>query len=87
MKYNNGLGGLRKDGFEPAYAEIFEVCWWEYYGERFFCLFRPENQAERDALARYAYEYYRANYSEEVIRKWEEEEKKHKRVPPWKICL
>ena len=78
---------LRSDGFEPAYTAAFEAFCWEYYGEHFFRLFRPENQAERDALARYAYEYYRANLSAEAIRKWEEDEKRHKSVPPWKICL
>ena len=72
---------------ELAYDAAFEAFFWEYYGERFFRLFRPENQAERDALGRYAYEYYRANYPAEAIRKWEEEEKKYKIAPPWKICL
>ncbi len=72
---------------ELAYDAAFEAFFWEYYGDRFFRLFHPENQAERDALSRYAYEYYRANYLEKAIREWEEDEKRHKSVPPWKICL
>ena len=76
---------LRDDGFEPAYAVAFEAFCWEYYGERFFRLFRPENQAERDMLAQYAYEYYRLHYSAETLKEWEE--KYGGTSPWWKICL
>ena len=72
---------------ELAYDAAFEAFFWKYHGERFFRLFRPEDQSGRDALARYAYEYYQVNYSTETFRKWEEDEKKHKISPPWKICL
>ena len=86
METDEKLRGLqlRSDGFEPAYAAAFEAFCWEYYGERFFRLFRPENQAERDALARYVYEYYRVHYSAEAIKEWEENPHM---PPPWKICL
>jgi hypothetical protein len=78
---------LRDDGFEPAYAVAFEAFCWEYYGERFFRLFRPENQAERDMLAQYAYEYYRLRYSAEILKEWEKWEKEYGEIAPWKICL
>jgi hypothetical protein len=79
------LSMLRSDGFEPAYAAAFEAFCWEYYGERFFRLFRPENQAERDALRQYLYEYYKANYSADAIKRWEEN--REHLLPPWEICL
>lgn len=78
---------LRNDGFEPTYAVAFEAFCWEYYGERFFRLFQPGNQVEREMLAQYAYEYHRLHYSSKTIKKWEEWEKKHGIIPPWKICL
>lgn len=78
---------LRRDGFEPAYAVAFEAFCLEYYGERFFRLFRPENQIERDALGQYAYEYYLLHYPAEALEKEKEWEKMYRIIPLWRICL
>lgn len=83
---NEQLMQLRKSGFssEPAYSAAFEGFCWEYYGERFFRLFYSDNQAERDALTQYLYDYYKVNYSPEAFKRREEDKSL---PPPWKICL
>lgn len=74
--------------FEPAYAASFEAFIWEYYAERFFRLFDPDNQAEREALVQYSYEYYKATFPPEAILKWESRDySTGDSPPPWKICL
>ena len=47
---------------EPAYSAAFEAFVWEYYGERFFGLFKPEHHKARQALREYAYAFYKAHY-------------------------
>ncbi len=78
---------LRRDGFEPAYSAAFEAFCWEYYGERFFRLFWSESQNKRDALGRYAYEYYRLHYPAKALKREKEWEEMYGIIPLWKICL
>jgi len=69
---------------EPAYSAAFEAFMWEYYGERFFRLFKPENHREREALREYAYAFYKAHYPSWVT-EWETTHSDP--LPPWEICL